>query len=167
MIMRTWLLNMVFFTRLSSCDKLSFGPLLKFVSWRLIIQKVCLINDHCLLLYSSFLDSISHTQRKKNTTKAKNIKFVTENACENVYFTSFSSSHFFQFFFLTEMWFSWVCVCVIVKKWEKEVMRQTKKNFEKKRHAVDLRKPKCLLSAFNKNASKRHQSELISMKRLN
>jgi len=160
MIMRIWLLNIVFLTRLSSCDKLSFGPLLKFVSWPLIFQKVCLVKDHSLLLNSSFLDSISHTQRKKNTTKAKNIEFVIENAHENVYFTSFSSSHFFPIFFLTKM-------CVTVKKWEKEVMRQTKKNFEKKRHAVDLRKPKCLLSAFNSNASKRHQSELISMKRLN
>jgi len=103
------------------------------------------------------LDSISHTQRKKNTTKAKNIDFVIENARENVYFTSFSSSHIFPFFFFSLKCDFHVCVFVTVKKNEKkEVMRQTKKTLKKKRHAVDLRKPKYLLSAFNSNASKRH-----------
>jgi len=119
---------------------------------------------YCIVPF--WIVSLTHRE-KKNTTKAKNIEFVIENAREIVYFTSFSSSHFFQFFFSLKYDFH-VCVCVIdKKKWEKEVMRQTKKNFEKKRHAVDLRKPKYLLSAFNSNASKRHQSELISMKRLN
>jgi len=156
---------MVLLTRLSSCDKVSFGPLLKFVSWRLIFQKVCLVKDHCLLLYSSFLDSISHTQRKKNTTKAKNIEFRYRKfpwkCLLHVHFviTLFSN------FFLTKMWFSCLCVCYC-KKMRKRSHATNEKKLWKKRHAVDLRKPKYHLSALNSNASKRHQSELISMKRL-
>jgi len=75
---------MVFFTRLSSCDKLSFGPLVKLVSWRLIFQKVCLVKDHHLYCIVPFwIVSLTHREKKHNKSK-KNIEFVIENARENV-----------------------------------------------------------------------------------
>jgi len=118
---------------------------------------------YCVIPF--WIVSLTHRE-KKNTTKAKNIEFVIENARENVYFTSFSPSHFFPIFFFSLKCDFHVCVCVTVKKEKKRSHATNEKKTSKKRHAVDLRKPKYLLSAFNSNASKRHQSELISMKRL-
>jgi len=119
------------------------------------------------LLYSSFLDSISHTQGKKTQQKQKKHRICYRKCSWKCLVHVIFVITLFSNFFISLKCDFHVCVCVCYcKKMRKKSHATNEKKTLKKRHAVDLRKPKYPLSAFNSNASKRHQSELISMKRL-